>query len=270
MISSTMPSAKYSCSGSPLMFWNGKTAIDGLSGSGKAAGSGIGFSSASTRKTWIGWAMFLRVCSPMSSNAKSSLSPIWSRTVPDTQMPPGSAMPSSRAAMLTPSPWMSSSSMITSPRLTPMRHSMRTSVASSALRSAIPRCHSVAQRIASTTLANSTSRPSPVVLTMPPVMLGDRRVDQFGAQRLQPRQRAFFVRAHQPRIARDIGGEDRGETAGRAHSVSPIARRRPDRKQLAVLGVAEAILAAFGITTDVMARSRATIARASSSRPIWA
>jgi hypothetical protein len=34
IISSTMPSAKYSCSGSPLMFWNGKTAIDGLSGSG--------------------------------------------------------------------------------------------------------------------------------------------------------------------------------------------------------------------------------------------
>ena len=33
MISSTMSSAKYSCSGSPLMFWNGKTAIDGLSGS---------------------------------------------------------------------------------------------------------------------------------------------------------------------------------------------------------------------------------------------
>src|SRR6202022_2455790 len=34
MISSTMPSTKYSCSGSPLMFWNGSTAIDGLSGSG--------------------------------------------------------------------------------------------------------------------------------------------------------------------------------------------------------------------------------------------
>jgi hypothetical protein len=34
MISSTMPSAKYSCSGSPLIFWNGSTAIDGLSGSG--------------------------------------------------------------------------------------------------------------------------------------------------------------------------------------------------------------------------------------------
>src|SRR5439155_23361152 len=34
VISSTMPSAKYSCSGSPDMFWNGSTAIEGLSGSG--------------------------------------------------------------------------------------------------------------------------------------------------------------------------------------------------------------------------------------------
>ena len=34
MISSTIPSAKYSCSGSPLMFWNGRTAMEGLSGSG--------------------------------------------------------------------------------------------------------------------------------------------------------------------------------------------------------------------------------------------
>ena len=32
MISSTIPSAKYSCFGSPLRFWNGKTAVDGLGG----------------------------------------------------------------------------------------------------------------------------------------------------------------------------------------------------------------------------------------------
>src|SRR5439155_3575068 len=31
-------STKYSCSGSPDMFWNGNTAIDGLSGSDSAAG----------------------------------------------------------------------------------------------------------------------------------------------------------------------------------------------------------------------------------------
>ena len=37
MISSTMPSTKYSCSGSPLILANGSTAIDGLSGSGSSA-----------------------------------------------------------------------------------------------------------------------------------------------------------------------------------------------------------------------------------------
>jgi hypothetical protein len=37
MMSSTKPSAKYSCSGSPDMFWNGSTAMDGLSGSGSGA-----------------------------------------------------------------------------------------------------------------------------------------------------------------------------------------------------------------------------------------
>src|SRR6516164_4015953 len=36
VISSTMPSTKYSCSGSPLRLAKGNTAIDGLSGSGSA------------------------------------------------------------------------------------------------------------------------------------------------------------------------------------------------------------------------------------------
>jgi hypothetical protein len=39
MISSTMPSAKYSCPGSPLILAKGRTAIDGLSGSANAGGS---------------------------------------------------------------------------------------------------------------------------------------------------------------------------------------------------------------------------------------
>ena len=38
MMSSTRPSAKYSCSGSPLMLVNGRTAIDGLSGGGNGPG----------------------------------------------------------------------------------------------------------------------------------------------------------------------------------------------------------------------------------------
>jgi len=40
MISSTMPSAKYSCSGSLLILAKGSTAIDGLSGSGSTGGAG--------------------------------------------------------------------------------------------------------------------------------------------------------------------------------------------------------------------------------------
>jgi hypothetical protein len=45
MMSSTMPSAKYSCSGSPLMFWNGRTAIEGLSGRARrSAGLSAGVS----------------------------------------------------------------------------------------------------------------------------------------------------------------------------------------------------------------------------------
>src|SRR4051812_44169916 len=42
MMSSTTPSAKYSCSGSPLQFWNGSAAIEGESG---RANSGAGMSS---------------------------------------------------------------------------------------------------------------------------------------------------------------------------------------------------------------------------------
>ena len=48
MISSTMPSAKYSCSGSPLRFWNGSTAIDGLPAA-RSAGDAHGGSAAGRR-----------------------------------------------------------------------------------------------------------------------------------------------------------------------------------------------------------------------------
>src|SRR3984893_11579479 len=67
-------------------------------------------------------------------------------------MPPGSAKASRRAATLTPSPKMSLSSIMMSPRLTPMRKSMRPSAGTPALRAAISRCTSTAQRTASTTL----------------------------------------------------------------------------------------------------------------------
>src|SRR5262249_18767999 len=52
MISSTMPSAKYPCSGSPLRFSNGNTAMDGLSGKAGAI-VGDGFAEGSIRCEYL-------------------------------------------------------------------------------------------------------------------------------------------------------------------------------------------------------------------------
>jgi hypothetical protein len=56
------------------------------------------------------------------------------------------------------------------------------------------------------------------------VMLGDLRIEELAAQRLEAFERAFLVRPHQPRIPRHIGGEDRGETAGGSHARAPFSR----------------------------------------------
>src|SRR5438034_1590805 len=85
-------------------------------------------------------------------------------------MAPGTATPSSREAMFTPSPIRSPSlSSTTSPMWMPMRNSMRRSAGRPVLRSIIAFCTSMAQRTASTTLRNSTSAPSPVRFTTRPL-----------------------------------------------------------------------------------------------------
>ena len=88
---------------------------------------------------------------------------------------------------------------------------MRLSGGNAALRSAIAACTSTAQRTASTTLANSTSRPSPVVLTMRPRCSAIFGSISSRAERLEPAERAFLVGSDQPRIAGHIGREDRRE-----------------------------------------------------------
>src|SRR6516165_8278680 len=112
--------------------------------------------------------MFLTLCSPKSANPIGSFSPTCSRTEALTQISPGAASASIRAATLTPSPNMSPSSTITSPTLMPIRKRMRSASGVLALRSSIPFCTTTAQRTASTTEANSISMPSPVVLKMRP------------------------------------------------------------------------------------------------------
>jgi hypothetical protein len=60
------------------------------------------------------------------------------------------------------------------------------------------------------------------------MMLGNLRMDQLAAQCLEPAERAFLVGAHQPRIAGDVGRENGGEAAARAHPLLPAAKRSPD------------------------------------------
>ena len=62
------------------------------------------------------------------------------------------------------------------------------------------------------------------------IALRDLRIDQLAEMRFEAFVGSLLILAHQPRVARHIGGEDRGETAGHARAVSPVARRRPDRK----------------------------------------
>jgi hypothetical protein len=83
--------------------------------------------------------MFLRLGSPISTNSTSIFPRIWRNASSEIQMPPGSAMPSSRAAILTPSPYTRAPSYITSPRLTPIRYRICRDGGSAALRSAIVR-----------------------------------------------------------------------------------------------------------------------------------
>ena len=120
-------------------------------------------------QTRIGRVMFLRCCSPRSSNASAILPCSSSNTFPDTHTPPGSARLSRRTATLTPFPRRSpSSATSTSPRLIPMRSRTRRSSGWLSARSPTSLCTSTAQVTASTGLGNSISAPSPVVLIKRP------------------------------------------------------------------------------------------------------
>jgi hypothetical protein len=105
-------------------------------------------------------------------------------------------------------------------------------------------------------------------LNEPPVMRSDRRVEQLSSYLLESLESVDLVRSNQARVACHIGSEDRGKTAGLAHAASPTAKRRPDKKSSRCSGSRRKL--ASGTTTGEMARSRSTIAFASSSRPIWA
>ena len=98
---------------------------------------------------------------------------------------------------------------------------MRRSGGSPELRSIMPFCTSMAQRTASTTLAELDEDAVAGLLHHPAVIGLDRGIDQIAAQRPQPRQRAILIRAGKSAIADDIGGQDSGKLPGLGHWPSP-------------------------------------------------
>src|SRR3984893_7966695 len=143
--------------------------------------------------------------------------------------------------MLTPSPKRSSPSTITSPRLMPMRNSMRLSAPTPAFRSGIACCTATAQRTASTTLANSTSMPSPVVLTTRPWCSAI-----FGStsSRRTALRRSSVPSSSAP-ISREYPATSAARIAARRRVWLMSAHRQAQARQeeLAVLGVAKGEMA---------------------------
>ncbi len=68
--------------------------------------------------------------------------------------------------------------------------------------------------------AEFDERPVARALEHAAVLAGDGGVDEVGAQRTQPRERAILVGARHPAEADDVGGQDRRDFPGLGH-VSP-------------------------------------------------
>ena len=81
----------------------------------------------------------------------------------------------------------------------------------------------MAQFTASTTLRNSTIAPSPVRLTTRPWWTAMVGIDQVAAERPQPRQNPVLVGSGKPRIADDVGHQDRRELSSFAHGANAEA-----------------------------------------------
>ena len=106
------------------------------------------------------------------------------------------------------------------------------------------------------------------VLHQPAAGARHRGVDHLAAQRLQPRQRAGLVGAHHARIADHVGGQDGGEAAG-GHSGIPAARkgRRTTSRRSLLAGSASGPLEPITWTIAGVRRDRPACAAPTTASP---
>ncbi len=104
-----------------------------------------------------------------------------------------------------------------------MRNSMRLSGATPALRSTIALLDfdGAAHGIDDTAELDDAAVAG--ALDDAPVMHGDGRIDQVAAERPQPRQNPVLVGSGKPRIADDVGHQDRRQFSGLAHGANAEA-----------------------------------------------
>ena len=226
MISSTMPSAKYSCSGSPLILAKGSTAIDGLSGSSADAGQ-LPPRGSGRRRRRVG-------------EVTHAVDPHWPRDVLELlladvfegevepargillharrdadpaglgqRFEPGrdvDAVAKDVAVLDDDVADIDADTELDAGRRPARRHCARPSPL---------HFDGAAQRIDDA--AELDEQPVTGGLDEAAVVLGDFRIEQLAPQRPERLEGAALVRADQPRIARHIGGKDRGKTAGGGH-----------------------------------------------------
>ena len=216
-MSSTIPSTKYSCSGSPLMFWNGRIAIDGVSGCCRRPNAPL--PPRRTRKTRIDWMMFFNGGVPRSSTSVSSSSPGRVLSYPRRdEMPPGSASSSSRAAPITPSPSRQS------------RRRPRPGGPRCAAEGRPPATAGLLDRDGAAQCLNRARErgEEPVAggLEQPATVSSQLRLDHFAAERPHARESTRLVGTDHRRVADHVGGQDSSEAAvyvTDTHSTEPCS-----------------------------------------------
>ena len=167
----------------------------------------------SSRCARTGRSMFLSVCGPRSSKARSMRLPTCSRTVSETSTPPGSHSCSNRAATLTPSPRISAPSATTSPRFIPIRSTRRSSGGVGRL----PLDHGLLQRDgAQHGVDHGAELDESAIagrLHQSATMSGQKWVDDVTAQAFERAERARLVAPDQPRVADHVRAQDGGQAA---------------------------------------------------------
>src|SRR5262249_32092797 len=238
VISSTMPSTKYSCSASPVMFWNGNTANDGLSGSGSAMGWDTGVSPSCgpeargprhTANACTGLVMFLTCCSPRSSKAMSRRSRPPPCAPGPGQNPPRPGTPFEPGCNVD----------AVAKDVAILDDDVADIDAHAKFDAALGRSCGVAGDHLLLHLDRAAHRIDDAGelgkeavagrLDDATAMLGDFGIAEFTANRPQRRQGALFARAHQPRIARDIDRQNGRQPAldpPLAHSSGSPSHRR--------------------------------------------